>query len=271
VFLTVNRNVLPGINCLQSLIGASEDAIPSPAIWVSVVAATRFSTEQNAMLRIDAQFNLRSWCISHLATIIVLSSLGVALAYAQLESSCTGEAGGISSSRAFYHQGWPCAVRRIVVVDSLVFDPASQVYEFTSASTTANWYPLSVFLNVAFSLAVLLSTAVLCERWRRRSRPWQFTLHSYVTLVFVVGACAWLYRNESTIHWWWYSAPGYSAPLSYPLFYGLPLFVVVLVVFGIGCAVFMIGWMAVAVASKCLRKLIALWRFFQRTLLGEHW
>ena len=54
------------------------------------------------------------------------------------------------------------------------------------------------FVNIIASLLMIASTAVTCERWRRRNaRPWQFSLRSLLLLTAVTAILLYSYRSPT--------------------------------------------------------------------------
>ena len=182
----------------------------------------------------------RRWYLRHLPTCVVVLIVGEVLVAINMR-----ELPNLGSPSFFRDQfvsryGWPeMCVLRTANVD-VSFKPAtSQISAVeTSVSFSVDNWPL-LLLDVSAALLILVSTVALCERARRTwtGRP-QFKISTLLSLTAIVAVFLALRQCD----------PLWSGDGIY--LHEQPLWIRIPLLFGIGCTLYVAGWMMVRALAK---------------------
>ncbi len=195
----------------------------------------------------------RPWYKLHTTTLIAVAVVTAALAYSHLHLRGLFSVGGTWSTTACHYQGWPVTCRHLTVIESSDFDPTTGKYTGTTRETASRWLVPGLAVNIAVSLILIVATAVVCERWRRRQcRPWQFGLQSLLMAVTTSGILLVLYRNEVSLYWWWAGVVDDAVDVLFGGFRFLPWYASGPLLFGIGCAIALFLSLGAAAVSSVI-------------------
>jgi len=200
----------------------------------------------------------RPWWRLHVTTLLALAVVGSALGYCESQYHYGSTFGtNLLSTSQFGEYGWPLScLFELTTTDNTLAGAGKTVR--ASVQSDAG---VAVF-DLAAVLAMLISTAVACEVWRRRRLAWwQFSVRSLFVLTAVGAVVATLYSNVIHIGWWRSEhypdgANIYRCGLTGGLFDPIPWYVATAMLFGIGCAVFTAGWVAWNVSTTTWRFLV---------------
>jgi CBS-domain-containing membrane protein len=113
---------------------------------------------------------------------------------------------------------------------------AASPYSRSDVGINWQWDASALLLDIATSLALLVSVAFIFERWLRRDTGrWQFSVQAMLTLTAVAAVIAVLFQIDSPATWpWSFADPDWVAAIVGRCghwYLGVPL------LFAIGCAV----------------------------------
>ncbi len=182
----------------------------------------------------------RHWYLHHLPTCVVLLIVGGALVAINTRNYWYEFRPVFSRPLSCSLYGWPeICVSRTANVDVSLNPATSQISVVeTSVCYSVNNWPL-LLLDVGTALLILASTVILCERVQRAwtGRP-QFQISTLLSLTTVVAVLLALRQCDP---WRWSN----GIYLHYqPLWIRIPL------LFGIGCTLYVAGWVMVRTIAK---------------------
>jgi hypothetical protein len=189
----------------------------------------------------------RPWYRLQATTLFALLLVGAATLGRQMSGRDGVHFGtNLLSEYQLFCYGWPmeCLDRMLMI------DLASG--SITQVDWQWDWGPL--LLDIAISIALLFSTALVCETWRRRNfAPWQFSLRSIFVVMAVMAIVGVTYTSDVTIPWHW---PNGEDNRWHFVCCGLavsPWYIIAPMLFGIGCAIYVMAAATWSLGSTMLR------------------
>lgn len=183
-------------------------------------------------------------------TAIIVLAVGAAVLYAQVREHEGYWMGGLWQMDTHFSHGWPATALSRTVTKTYEWNMQLATIDLAAIETDYNWLPAGVLVNIVALLIVLLGTVLACELWRRRAgRWWQFNLRDLlagVTIAAILLALdqnkIWL--NEQLSAMFRGSTPYLNAGIRYE-----PWYVQAPLLFGLGCVIYSIGWLATKLLS----------------------
>ncbi len=190
------------------------------------------------MVRENRTSKQLAWYRPHITTLIAVILVTAAVTSSQRELRGGIGAGNSWRMTSTYYQGWPVYCRQLTICETGDFSPRAQQFAVATSRTESHWFTIGLLSDIAASIMVILSTAIVCEMWlRRRLRPWQLDVRSLFLIVTVIATLTFLYQNEFAIYVWW---SGFINDGSLILHGGLhfsPWYTVYGMYVGLGCCV----------------------------------
>jgi hypothetical protein len=193
----------------------------------------------------------RPWYRLHWLTWLALACVAGGLAYANVNPAARGiRFGGVSVGRlrvltTTFRHGWPwrCADRTVTTTWN------SATRTIVTQSTGFQFRPLLTLASSAVNLAVLIGTGAVVERLCRAR--WQFSLMALMLAIWTVAALFLLAQSSDRT----YLGELGSNPLGgvFGIIEFMPRLVILAVIFGLGRALHMAGWLVVWVSGRLLR------------------
>ena len=188
----------------------------------------------------------RRWYVRHFFTFVVLVIVGGALASANTLSNFVGGAGSLHYRRQLWLHGWPRLCVRRSVHSEIVWGPASSTRTQKVTSVSYSFTDtVSPCVDVIVGLAILVSTGVVCERFRRN---WTWRLQfRLATLLWLTAVAAALFSLMRIVRSGWLGFEPNSI-------FHQPLWVRMAMLFGIGCTVYVAGQIGARIVGKSAAK-----------------
>lgn len=182
----------------------------------------------------------------HLLTLLIVSTVVVALAAAQLRARGGFGIGGGWSITSSYSHGWPTrALSRTVTRSIVKTSPRVEV-----ESIRYEWSAYGLLIDAAASMLVVASTIFSCEHWRRNMiAPWQFSIRQLLIVVTIAAILVVLCQNETWFYWELSKRMNGGVPRLYDGFGVSPWLIAVPMILGVGCVIYTCGWGLVALLS----------------------
>jgi hypothetical protein len=179
----------------------------------------------------------RAWYKPYYSTLLAVGIVAGSLGYIQSRRELMYSGGGRHNHTA-YRLGWPLESCCIIVTDEYRLVSTSQ-FTRVIISTESTWKPKGRIINGIIALWLTLSTAIMCERWRRHLRhSLQFSLRALMGAVTVSSLLLLFYLNESRIYLW---CIGPMALFFSPTLRYSPWYLSVPILFGLACTLYALG------------------------------
>lgn len=176
------------------------------------------------------------WYRPHVVTIIVTAIVAAVLFVANYQLNAGLTYGGAWSMTTGYSQGWPVTFRTVTVDE---FAPFTRTVKATTTTTEVDWDTRALLSNLAIATLLVAATAVVCEGKCRDSLPWwQLSLRSMLNLVAVVSCLLVLHQNDRGLH-------GLPIRVGTGWLSTTPWHLRLPIMFGLGCLIYLVGWMVV--------------------------
>jgi hypothetical protein len=172
------------------------------------------------------------WNLTAFAPVV---GVGAALTMANFERRGGIGVGGAWSMTTHFTYGWPAMALNRSVSESVDFATG----QVTIWRVDCSWSGTGILIDIAASLLVLASTIIACERWRRTTRHWQFSVRSLLTTTTITALLLVLYQNE-----FWFYIRFFPSHIFHGGLRLSPLHIVIPVAFGLGCLIYSVGCIA---------------------------
>lgn len=186
------------------------------------------------------------WSI--LFTAIVTSSVAGGVVMANVRRGGGIGSGGSWSWTTHYSYGWP-----VIALHESVSEGADQTGKWAVWNVERRWNATGVAVNSVVGLLVIGSTVfAVRHRCRRAGDHFQFSIRSLLAATAIAAILLAYWRNEIWIlHWFW----------PYLILHGgldfSPWYVSVPTIFGLGCVIYLAGWIAIrcgAIGLGCRKR-----------------
>lgn len=177
----------------------------------------------------------RPWYRLHATTLLALLLVGAALLGRQASKHDGVHFGtNLLSEYQLFYYGWPMeCLGRMLMIDTVSRSILQVDWQW-------DWGPL--LFDIISSIALLFSTALVCETWRRRDfAPWQFSLRSIFVVTAVTAIVGVAYTRDLTIPQFWLDGEGNRWHFVCCGLAISPWYVIAPMLFGVGCVIYVVA------------------------------
>ncbi|MBC7854632.1 MAG: hypothetical protein IAF94_14465 [Pirellulaceae bacterium] len=195
----------------------------------------------------------RPWYRLHWLTVAVCSVVLGAVVFREMEQNEQGRGHGTNDfgpiSFVEYESGWPLR-HRYVWIDFTTLPSG-----IPATSTLGHLMPWALTVNVLLGLILVMSAMITVEHRCRTVKLWQVTLREMLVVTAILALLLWLAMEEERLLFPLSKSGTDVAFLHEPHDFSRPLLGLVYphrwpILFGLGCTVYLLGWLTCHLATR---------------------